>query len=217
MPTLEETHPLSSKIKINAGLEKPESPSREHTGFYMKYSSFVFKSLKRPLFQKFLQWMLRREKIEEQMVQAVQVNVFPLRKNGKGLAGNCDPLQGKIRIYPKTMNFCRAFKQKFGKTSLLMYAGSRARAALIHELLHLKYAMDEKRVRKLAKEYFFTFARHKASNSSQSLTIYTMIFKAKTFETLQVFEKRRANEKLAGPLGFEPRTSGSAGRCHNPY
>ena len=22
---------------------------------------------------------------------------------------------------------------------------------------------------------------------------------------------------MAGPLGFEPRTSGSAGRCHNPY
>ncbi len=22
---------------------------------------------------------------------------------------------------------------------------------------------------------------------------------------------------VAGPLGFEPRTSGSAGRCHNPY
>ncbi len=26
-----------------------------------------------------------------------------------------------------------------------------------------------------------------------------------------------AVKRLAGPLGFEPRTSGSAGRCHNPY
>lgn len=155
----------------------------------MKYSSFVFKSLKKPSFQKFLQWMLKREKIEEQMVRTVQVNVFPLRKNGKGLAGNCDLGQGKIRIYPKTMNFCRAFKQKFGKASLLVYAGSRARAALIHEILHLKYATDERKVRKLAKEYFFTFMRKKIRASLQSLNIYAMIFKAKTFETRQVFER----------------------------
>ena len=190
MLMIEETHPLSSKIKINAGFEKPEGSSQDHAIFYMRYSSFVFRSLKKPLFQKFLHWMLRREKIEEQMVQAVQVKVFPLRKNGKGLAGNCDLGKGKIRIYPKTMNFCRAFKQKFGKNSLLVYAGNRARAALIHELLHLKYATDEKKVRKLAKEYFFTFTRNKASNSSQTLTVYTMIFKAKTFETRQVFEKQ---------------------------
>ena len=190
MHILGDANPLSSKIIINAILEQPESLSLDHAGFYINYSSFVFRSLKRPSFQKFLKWMLRREKIEEHMVRAVQVKVFPLRrKNGKGLAGNCDLSQGKIRIYPKTMTFCRAFKQKFGKPSLLVYAGSRARAALIHELLHLKYATDEKKVRKLAKEYFFTFTRNKASNSSQSLTIYTMIFKAKTFGNFQVFEK----------------------------
>jgi hypothetical protein len=90
----------------------------------MNYSSSYLKPKK----INSLQWMLRREKIEEHMVRAVQVKVFPLRrKNGKGLAGNCDLSQGKIRIYPKTMTFCRAFKQKFGKTSLLVYAGSRAR------------------------------------------------------------------------------------------
>ena len=36
------------------------------------------------------------------------------------------------------------FKQKFGWHTLSMYAGNRARAALIHELLHLKYVEDEK-------------------------------------------------------------------------
>jgi hypothetical protein len=187
---LEETNLLSSKIKITVGPEKLESFSQDHVGFYMKYSSFVFRSLKRPAFQKFLHWMLRREKIEEQMVKAVHVKVFPLRrKNGKGLAGNCDTTRGKIRIYPKTVNFCRAFTQKFGKNTLLVYAGSRARAALIHEVLHLKYATDEKKVRELAKEYFFAFTRNKPSNSSQTLSIYAMLFKAKTVETLQVFEK----------------------------
>ena len=210
MTLLEETHPLSSKIKINDSIEKPESLSQDHAGFYTRYSSFVFRSLKRPSFQKFLRWMLRREKIEEQMIRTVQVKVFPLRrKNGKGLAGNCDLVQGKIRIYPKTVNFCRAFKQKFGKTSLLVYAGSRARAALIHELLHLKYATNEKKVRKLAKEYFFTFTRSKSPNNSKSLTIYTMIFKAKTFEPLQVFEKEdgltNTRVKLQTDLRLSPK------------
>ncbi len=151
--------------------------------------------------------MLRREKIEEQMVRAVQVNIFPLRKNGKGLAGNCDLGQGKIRIYPKTMNFCRAFKQKFGKTSLLVYAGSRARAALIHEILHLKYATDEKKVRKLAKEYFFTFTRKKTTNSPQPLMIYTMIFKAKTLDALRVKERKLSPKlvKFQKDLRFSPK------------
>jgi hypothetical protein len=179
MLMLEKTHLLSS-IKITADPEKLESVPQKQVGFYMKYSSFVFRSLKRPSFQRFLQWMLRREKIEEQMVTAVHVKVFPLRrKSGKGLAGNCDTALGKIRIYPKTVTFCRAFSQKFGKNSLLVYAGNRARAALIHELLHLKYATDEKRVRELAKEYFFAFTRNKHSNNKQAIFICMMIFTPK--------------------------------------
>jgi hypothetical protein len=170
---------LSGKIKITASQEKLGSP-QNHAGFYRHYSSFVFKSLKKPSFQKFLQWMLKKEQIAEQTVKAVHVKVFPLRrKNGKGLAGNCNPARGKIRIYPKTMTFCQAFKQKFGKNTFLAYAASRARAALIHELLHLKYATDEKRVRELAKEYFFAFTRKILSRDRRSLFNYTMIFIAR--------------------------------------
>jgi hypothetical protein len=190
MPMLENNHLLSSKIKITVGPGKPEGFSQRHVGFYMNYSSFVFRALRRPSFQKFLQWMLRRERIEAQMVGAVDVKVFPLRrKNGKGLAGNCDIAQGKIRIYPKTMKFCREFTQKFGKSTLLMYAGSRARAALIHELLHLKYATDEKRVRELAKEYFFAFTRIKPSKTSQPLFIFEMVFRVKAIEPTKGFQK----------------------------
>jgi hypothetical protein len=177
---LEKTHSLSNKIKVTVCPEKLGSFSQNHVTFYMKYSSFVFRSLKRPSFQKFIHWMLRKENIEEQMVRAVDVKVFPLRrKNGKGLAGNCDTTRGKIRIYPKTMRFCRVFTQKFGKNNLLVYAGSRARAALIHELLHLKYAADEKRVRELAEDYFFAFTQNKPTNSSHALVFYTMIFKVR--------------------------------------
>jgi len=180
---LEKTHSLSSKIKITVGPEKLENFSQNHVTFYTKYSSFVFRSLKRTSFQKFLYWMLRRENIEEHVVRAVYVKVFPLqRKNGKGLAGNCDTTRGKIRIYPKTVKFCRIFTQKFGKNTLLVYAGNRARAALIHELLHLKYVADEEKVRELAKDYFFIFTQNKPANSSHTLFVYTMIFNAKAVE-----------------------------------
>jgi hypothetical protein len=169
---------LSSKIKITASPQKTGTPQK-HVGFYMHYSSFVFKALNKPAFQKFLQWMLRKENIEEQTVKAVYVRVFPLRrKNGKSLAGNCNPARGKIQIYPKTSTFCRAFKQKFGKNAFLAYACSRARAALIHELLHLKYATDEKRVRTLAQKYFFAFTRKKPSHDRLSLLSYMIIFVA---------------------------------------
>jgi hypothetical protein len=180
MLMLEKTFLLSSKMRINADHEKLENFSQNHVKFYLKYSSFVFRALKKPSFQKFLQWMLKKEKIEEQAVKAVYVKVLPLRrKNGKGIAGKCDTARGRIRIYPKTMKFCQVFKQKFGHNTLLVYAGNRARAALIHELLHLKYAEDEKTVRELAKDYFFIFTQKQPAQGSKPLTIYKMIFNAK--------------------------------------
>jgi hypothetical protein len=173
----EKLHLLSSKIKIVGDPEKLEGLPQKHVGFYMHYSSFVVKSLRKRSFQKFLEWMLRKERIEEHAVKAVSVKVFPFRrKNGKGLAGNCAPARGKIRIFPKTMTFCKTFIQNFGRNTFLAYASSRARAALIHELLHLKYATNEKKVRELAKEYFFAFTRKKLSQDARSLFSYTMIF-----------------------------------------
>jgi len=177
---LEETSPLSSKMRISVDHEKLGNLSQNQVRFYLKYSSFVFRALKKPLFQKFLHWMLKKERIEEQTVKAVHVKVLPLRrKNGKGIAGNCDTARGRIRIYPKTTKFCQTFKQKFGRTNLLVYAGNRARAALIHELLHLKYIEDEKTVRELAKDYFCIFTQKHSLQSVHSLFIYKMIFNAK--------------------------------------
>jgi hypothetical protein len=123
--------------------------------------------------------MLKKETIKEQAVRAVHVKVLPLRKNGKGIAGNCDTTQGRARIYPKTTKFCQTFKQKFGRNTLLVYAWNRARVALIHELLHLKYAEDEKTVRELAKDYFCIFTQKQPAQSVISLFIHTMIFDAK--------------------------------------
>jgi hypothetical protein len=154
--------------------------SQNNVSFYLKYSSFVFRALRKPSFQKFLHWMLKKEKIEEHTVRAVHVKVLPLRrKNGKGVAGNCNTTRGRIRIYPKTMKFCQIFTRKFGRNTLLVYAGNRVRAALIHELLHLKYASDEKTVRELAKDYFCIFTQKQSAQSAHSLFIHTMIFDAK--------------------------------------
>jgi hypothetical protein len=179
MSMTEKLNLLARKIKITADPERIETPFHKHASFYLHYSSFVLKSLQKSSFQKFLGKMLRKENIQEHNITEVNIKVFPFRReNGKGLAGNCNTSQGKIQIFPKTMTFCRAFKQKFGKNTFIAYACSRARAALIHELLHLKYATNEKRVRELAKKYFFAFTRRKPFQERPPLFSYTMIFAA---------------------------------------
>ena len=195
MLKLVEKPSLSNKMRISVDHGKLENFSQSHVRFYLKYSSFVFRALKKPSFQKFLHWMLKKERIKEQAVRAVHVKVLPLRrKNGNGIAGNCDATLGRIRIYPKTVKFCQIFKQKFGRNTLLVYAGNRARAALIHELLHLKYIQDEKTVRELAKDYFCIFTQKQSAPSSHALCIYTMIFTAKSVE-----------RKVPPSVSFDPR------------
>jgi hypothetical protein len=179
MLMLEKTFPLYGKMRISADHKKLENFSQNHVKFYLKYSFFVFKALKNHSFQKFLHWMLKKEKMEEQIVRVVHVKVLPFRrKNGKGVAGKCNTARGQIRIYPKTMKFYQIFVQKFGRNTMLIYAENRARAALIHELLHLKYIADEKTVRALAKDYFCIFTQKQHTQSTYSLC-YKMLFNAK--------------------------------------
>ena len=174
---------LSNKMKITVHPEKIEAPSQKQVGFYMKYASFVLRTLRGPSFQKFLSWMLKKENIEEHMVRDVQVAVFPFqRKNGNGLAGHCNTNRGRIQIYPKTCKFCQELIQECGKDKFISYAGSRARAALIHELLHLKYANDEEKVRELTREYFAVFAQNRSAQNSHVPSIYNMIFRSEATE-----------------------------------
>jgi hypothetical protein len=165
-------------MMINVDDEKLCELSQKNLRFYVKYSSFVLRTLQKPAFQKFLGWMLKKEKIGEGTVRAVYVKILPSRKNGQGIAGKCDLARGRIGIYPKTISFCQMFKQRFGRRTLTVYAGNRARAALIHELLHSKYAEDERTVRELSKEYFCIFAHKQSAENSHSTYIYTMIFNA---------------------------------------
>jgi hypothetical protein len=170
-------------MKITVSPRKLEEFPQKDVGFYMKYASFVFRTLRRPSFQKFLRWMLRRENIEEQKIRDVQVRVLPSRrKNGNGLAGNCNANRGKIQIYPKSSKFCQGLMRESGKGKFVCYAGSRARAALIHELLHLKYAKDEEKVRELTKEYFVVFTQNRPAQNSRIPSICSMLFGTKAVE-----------------------------------
>jgi hypothetical protein len=171
---------LTNKMKISIEDEKIGTYSKRHERFYMGYSSFVFRALQKPKFQNFLCWMLKKERIEAQNVKAVHINVLPLRrKGGRGIAGKCNPALGKIRIYPKTVKFCQTFKRNFGRDNLSVYAGNRARAALIHELLHLKYSTDEKTVRELSEEYFCIFTSKQSTKNLNAFSLRKMVFTSK--------------------------------------
>ncbi len=168
---------LSSKMRVAIRSEKFVKFSGKQVCFYIKYASVVFKSLRRPLFQKFLRWMLKRENMGDDMVSNVQVRVFPFQKgNGNSLAGKCNAKNGEIRIYPKKLEFCRKLTRKFGKKQVRSYIKNRAKAALIHELLHLKYLSDEEKVRELTRKYFIIFSRHREDKNLNANIFLRMLF-----------------------------------------
>jgi hypothetical protein len=177
---LNQSPSLSCKIKIAPESGKPDFADN-HVWFYTKYSSFTLRALNKGSFQKFLVWMLSLENIEETNVNSVDINVFPIQgEHGHSIAGKCDTFRGKIRIYPKTMKFCKTLSRDFGRNILFAYAGNRARAALIHELLHLKYANNEEKVRQLTRVYFSAYAKKQFVNKPAAVSnMYNLIFDAK--------------------------------------
>lgn len=163
-------------MRITVRFKKHMKFSENHVSFYMKYALIVFNTLRKPKFQKFLDWVLRREKIGENRVKDIQIRLLPLTKeNGNGLAGKCNS-EGKIFLYPRRLEFFREKMQKLGRENVNFYIKSRARAALIHELLHLKYASDEEKVRELTRKYFNMFTKHQPTQSSDSHKIAKILF-----------------------------------------
>ena len=174
MTVLSETHMprLPSKIRRVANRQKVSKFS-ENLRFYTRYAAFVSRALRKPRFQRFLRWIIGKEKIEENMVKDVQVRVFPFQKeNGNGLAGRYKS-RGEILIYPKRFEFCQELVREYGKEKALSYIKNRAQAALIHEFLHVKYSSDEEKVRKLTKKYFDIFV----DNAEDAHDISKMLFK----------------------------------------
>lgn len=167
---------LSNKIQISACSQRLEGFSSRHVKFYAKYANVTFKTLGNPLFQRFLDWMMRRESIEECKVVNVQVRMFPFRReNGKGLAGKFSR-KGEIFIYPKRLEFCRRLVRDFEKEMVYFYIKARAMATLIHELLHVKYSSDEDKVRRLTRKYFCIFAEHRGVSDVDAKRVTNIIF-----------------------------------------
>jgi len=163
---------LSGKIRRVVNRQEVAKFS-ENLPFYTRYAAFVSQALRKPRFQKFLKWIIRKEKIEENRVKDVQVRIFPFqRKNGNGLAGRYKS-RGAILIYPKSFEFYQGLKREYGKEKALSYVEKRAQAALIHEFLHVKYSSDEEKVRKLTKKYFNIFTE----NSENAYDISKILFK----------------------------------------
>lgn len=161
MTMLNETHSPKVSSKIRKVVHRQNvAKFSENLRFYAKYATFVSKALRKSRFQKFLKWVIKREKIEENMIKDIQVRVFPFQKeNGNALAGRCRS-KGEILIYPKKFEFCQDLMRKYGKEKTLSYIRNRAQAALVHEFLHVKYSSDEEKVRKLTKKYFNIFAEN---------------------------------------------------------
>ncbi len=166
---------LLQRIKIVASIKKGNK-KRAHTEFYGKYSLFVFKSLSKPIFLKFVNWVLKREEIQKEKVKCVQIKMFPsINDKGNSLIGSCNP-QGEVFLYPKRVDVCKKKFQKMNPTEFRNYVECRARASLIHELLHLKYESDEKKVKQLTKKYFTIFHRNQNSEQSSVTQYIGLIF-----------------------------------------
>jgi hypothetical protein len=164
---------LSSRIRVVSNPKKVENCPEQRLEFYTNYASAVSETLRTPLFQRFLDWILKRERIEKMAVKDIQVRVFPFQKeNGKSLAGRCTD-KGVIFIFPKRRSFLQKKLQDHKKEKVRFYLKSRAMATLI---LHLKYEDDESKVRQLTKKYFSVFIRHQNTKTQNAYCIQKMLF-----------------------------------------
>ena len=102
--------------------------------------------------------------------------MFPsVKENGNSLIGKCNP-QGEVFLYPKRLDVCKKKFTKMKPEGFRKYVEGRARASLIHELLHLKYEDDEKRVKQLTKKYFTIFHRNNGLEQSNLTKLKGLIF-----------------------------------------
>jgi len=167
---------FSNKIKVTTFPQKFEGFSEKQAKFYRKYATVAFKTLTNPLFQRFINWMILKESINEHTVTTIQIRALPFRKqNGNGLAGKFNK-KGEISIYPKRLEFCRKLTQEIEKENVYCYIKVRARATLIHELLHTKYSRDENKVRQLTRKYMSIFTCHENLQKRNTKRVLQILF-----------------------------------------
>ena len=166
---------LSDKIRIKPSSNKVAEFPERHVSFYRSYAFFVKKNLEKPLFQRFLRWLLKKESIDESLIEDVQIKVLPFKKeNGNSLAGKWNGC-GSIFIFPKSLEFYRKLTEKRGSKIARSFVKVRARATLIHEILHAKYSNYEEKVRRLTERYLYIYARNPKTGAVESV-VFDILF-----------------------------------------
>jgi predicted metal-dependent hydrolase len=159
---------LNKRIKISEKLKNHQITCNDLI-FYKQYADYTKKVINREKFQRFIKQILEKEKISENKIHQIYIRVLPSKNDaGQWIIGKCNH-RGEIKIFPKERSLCLKIAYKLGKKALFSYIKNRANAALIHELLHLKYLKDEKRVRNLTRKYFKIYNQKKIPNSAINL------------------------------------------------
>jgi hypothetical protein len=175
---------LSDKIRIKPSSNKVAEFPERHVSFYKSYAFFVKKNLKKPLFQRFLRWLLKKESIDESLIKDVQIKVLPFKKkNGNSLAGKWNR-RGSIFIFPKSLEFYRKLTEKRGSKIARSFVKVRARATLIHEILHAKYSNYEEKVRRLTERYLHIYNRNPKTDDVENV-VFDILFMEYNFKNIR--------------------------------
>ena len=162
---------ISSRIRITFDPQKMEKSSKKNIRYYQKYAFLVAETLKEPLFQKFLHRIIKNENMKIDKIGDIQIKIFPFKKeNGNRLAGKCNK-KGVICIYPKGVRFCQELMINWREDTVKFYIQHRARATLVHEVLHIKYLGKEFTVRELTRKYFKNFIRLKNPDTNKQIIL----------------------------------------------
>ncbi len=143
---------LASRMKILDNPLSQDTMKPQTCQWYHGYAEAVLSALQHSQFQCFLSWLLRYEHIPSQHIKAIHVRTFPrIMANGRYLNGAATS-KGIIAIYPYAkLNTVQNTKRS--EEYSLKYVQWRARATLIHEILHFKYRHREMRIRQLTRKY----------------------------------------------------------------
>ena len=168
---------LYMKILNHPPKQESLKPKPRTLQIYHRYAQLVLSALQHARFQRFLSWLLRNEHILQQQIKAIHIRTLPqAKRNGRHLNGTATS-SGIITLYPPaTTKHLEDAASNQSKEFALEFVRWRARATLIHELLHYKYRHQEHRVRKLTQRY----TQHCMQPTTHMMKrVFTRIFRSK--------------------------------------
>jgi hypothetical protein len=102
---LKQSYLLVSKILVT-NTEDNNLNLPINSNFFLKYSRFTLKALNKHVFQEFLSYMLKVEKIHQKSIDGIIIEILPVpRKNGVTIAGKCNTIKGKNGS--KALDMCK--------------------------------------------------------------------------------------------------------------